>query len=185
MAVYYGTNTTVSQSIATEGFLFDTSPDTAGDLITISLTAGETRSMLWVTSLLPNNDSWESGGTQSFNLRINGARKNVRGRCKVGRTNSALTTDLQSGAFTGWTTFSAGGDHSFSPVSPTWTSGEEACSNRYYIYFEFENLDTMMSGDIELLMNASDVAYCQVTTDISENTGSCTGGATTVVYIIS
>ncbi len=128
---------------------------------------------------VPNSDDWEDGGTWTIETIIIGGgnpNNNLRMRVRAVRLTSSGGID-QSGSFTSFQTFT-GGIHNFSPVAPTWSTSE-ACSHRFAIEFEFENIDTMMSQDSDLVIQRA-IDVLDLTNDITIDTAGCTGGVTFV-----
>jgi len=137
-----------------------------------SIPASTLRSFAFITVAgVPNNDAMEDGGSQTVELEVDAGNMNIRGRCRIGRIDSAGNVE-ETGAYTSFLSLNT--SQVFSPVAPTWgTSGDaEACGDRLFIEFEVENTDTMMA--LTLTIGLGTVAN-EITTDISENSGSCAG----------
>ena len=108
---------------------------------TVSLTNLETQSWGFITEAnIPNNASWEDGGTWTVEYESITGSHQITGRCRCVRLDSAGNI-LQSGTFTGTQALNA--DRTFTLTNPSWTNGEEDSGNRLAIEFEFINNDTM------------------------------------------
>lgn len=136
--------------------------------INVSLDASEIKSAGCITpSGVPNNDAWNDGGTQTVALNLDTMNMNIRARCRVVMLNSTGTI-IESGSFTAYQTCQA--NRVFSPDAPTWSTGPEACSNRYAIEWEFEETSGMSTEVIDIAVGATGD---DVVSDIDENTDNC------------
>ncbi len=124
----------------------------------------------------PNNDDWEDAGTWTIRVSTSGVM-DMRARCRATRLTSVGGIDEQ-GSFTGYQSLS-GGTLIFSPVAPTWSTSEN-CSHRLAVEFEWDNTSTMFDRTVQVQANADFIANIIVASDISEDSGGCTGGVTFV-----
>lgn len=129
---------------------------------------GGTETHFYVTEPnIPNSDAWENGGTQTVEVEIDAGDSSITCQVRVGRCDSGGTI-LQTGSFTGTQTMDV--SRTFSPVSPTWTGGEEACGNRYFVELLFTN--NAAHGSHSLDVGVGTTAN-EVITDITEDSGTC------------
>lgn len=149
--------------------------------VTVSVGALASSDGGWITpSGTPNSDSWESGGTQTVEIELDSGNMSVDGQVRIVRVNSSGTI-LQSGSYTANQTL-FGGPLTFSPVSPTWTGGEEDCTNRLAIQMNFTNTDDMMAQAVTVGLGTTSN---EVVTDITENNGTCSTGTAVKDVIMS
>ena len=146
---------------------------TAGGASSLSeaVVASGTNTRCWLTANgVPNNTNWKDSTTQTTLLDVSVADMNMRGRCKVGRTDGTNTI-LQEGAFTAYQTFSSVAVYTFSPVSPAWTDAQENAANQFFVVFEFNNTSSMVTATIQyLLFDTGDVttdSYITADLDVS------------------
>lgn len=138
--------------------------------VNISIGAMLTEAWGWIVEMgLPNSDAWEDSGSQTVELVLSTTNSNIRARCKVVRI-SPVGTGLDEGAFTGFQDCSV--NRTFTPTAPAFDNAKEDCANRYAIEWEFENTNAHGGAQaIDVDCGAADDS--SVTTDITEDSGSC------------
>lgn len=134
--------------------------------VALSGMSGVVESASFITPAgVPNNDSWEDGGTQTVEIEVDTASADIDVRVRIVRLNSAGVIQ-ESGAFTGTQTLAA--TRTFSPVAPTWSG--EACGDRIAIELEiaYNPAHGSAAADIGLGTAANEVI-----TDITEDSAGC------------
>ena len=117
---------------------------------------------------VPNSDAWESDGTQTVEIEVDNADADIDCDVRIGRCDSTGTI-LQTGSFVG--AQDMGATRSFSPVAPTWTGGEEACGNRYFVELLFTNNAAHGAHSVDVGVGTT---ANEVVTDITEDSAGCT-----------
>lgn len=172
MATNYGVVSTVhgDAPYATTWILSTTAEGDPTRDVTMAASATATRAFL-TRDGVPNNAAWKDSTTQTFKLDVSVGSMDVRARCKVGRTDGTNTI-IDEGAFTAYQTLTSAAVYTFSPVSPAWADAEESTANQFFVVFEFNNLDSMNSELVTLLLfntgGVTDDTY--VTVDLEAST---------------
>ena len=140
---------------------------TGGGNFTVTIPASSTRSASWITVVgKPNNDDWSPDGTtQTVEIDLNMGDSDVTGDCRIVRLQNDGTI-VESGNFVGTQVMSAG-TKTFSPVSPTWTSG--ACDDRIaieFVFVESAGMNANLKFDIR-------ITTAEIIADIPEDVGAC------------
>ena len=128
---------------------------------------------------VPNNDSWENGGTWSVGVEIDSGNALFTCDVRVGRCDASGNI-LQVGSFIGTQAMDV--TRVFSPVAPTWTGGEEACGNRQFVELLFTNNNAHGSNTISVGVGSG--LGNNVVDDLSVNTAGCMAGATPFYYTV-
>lgn len=116
---------------------------------------------------VPNNDSWEDGGTQTVEIEVDTQTADIDIRVRIVRLSSTGTI-LQTGSFTAPQDLNAA-TRTFSPVAPTWSG--ESCDDRIAVELEisYNPPHGSATSDIGLGTVANEVI-----TDITEDSAGCT-----------
>lgn len=118
---------------------------------------------------VPNNDSWEDGGTYTVEIEVDTTSSDITMDARVVKLSSTGTI-IEGGSFTG-SPLTLSGSGSLSPVAPTW-SGSEACGNRLAI--EFEIIFSPAHGSASADIGVGTVANEVITANITEDSAGCT-----------
>ena len=163
MAAFSGVLTnTVPDITPWGGDSYSIGDPSSSDSIVASLNAEEIRLFGFLAaSGIPNNDSWESGGTWTVEYRSIVGNHKMQGRARCVRYDS-VGNFLQSGATTAAQMLSA--NRTFTLINPTWNTGEEDVDNRLAVVLVVTNLDTTMIQSCTFGVNTLDE---EVITNIS------------------
>jgi len=179
MPTYYVTSTSSDLSPSwtnpnADYELETSSPGFSGGTL-VSLSGSSTGSGSFITKAGdPNSDSWEDGGSWSFDIEFS-SNKNLSVECRAVMLDSSGTI-LQSGSFTSPQTITTSSIYSFTITAPTWTA-TEACGNRIAIEFRVTN-SAMSSQNLVFFQQDSGSSF--LTTDITKDNGTCGTGSTFV-----
>ena len=144
--------------------------------VTIASTATEESYSQTVSK--PNNDNaWETG-THTVEVNVTGASMNLMLSMRVERVNSSCVVQA-TGTATGEQALT-GGIKTFTLTAPIW--GTSACSDELRYVYIFRNTDTMMSLTVTIATGTTDTEH---TSPITEDAGTCVGGAPRRVMVVS
>jgi hypothetical protein len=139
---------------------------------------GGTETHFWVTaSGVPNSDQWEADGSQVVEIEVDEGNTEINCQVRVGRCGASASI-LQTGSFTSTQVMSV--SRVFNAVAPSWSSGEEACGNRYFVECLFTNNASHGTHSVGIGVGTG---ANEVVSDIIEDAGACAGAQVSVSAI--